>query len=943
MDKPKRIWKAMLTLLIAVMAALVCTLSSAPGVWAQIQGSVFVDCGSMASYVDSITNISWVPDAPEYITTGVNGYVPSAPSIYPNFSEFTTVRYFPDTRVKNCYSFPVMPKSTYLIRGTFFYGNYDNGTTLPSFQMAIDGTIVANVTFDNAAIFVYHEFIVASVSNVTFLCLLRDSSNSVPFISAISFSFLPADFFSNSYGSPTQFLYGTPRNYLETKYMLNFGGDGLVRYPDDEFDRYWFPIQGSNSTFIQSTSPLQSLVASKTVRLSDGLFGSPPETVLESALTSSGNITFTFPDDYSYLYILGFYYAELNSTANASSRNFYIEVPGTAGDFLLNPYSNSSDYVFNANRLLLSDLLYTPGADIVLYPDPTVPSPLGPIANALVFWQVITNSMAPVTENQDAIAIEEIKSSMNLTDWTGDPCVPVPYPWVTCSTDSNFVPSITAVNLSGYNLTGPISPSFCNLLSLTSLALDYNDLNGSLPLLNHLTNLQYLFLQNNSLSGTIPDWLADLPSLFQLFVWNNNFSSPIPRSLLSKNSWNFTYLPGNPFLQGPSSTKSTNIAIIIGPVLGGILALVIIIFLVFCIKCKSHTKGLTKTKKRTLNGGHLQMVKSARGSTNPYSLAQVTIATDNFKIQIGKGGFGPVYYGKLEDGKEVAIKVLDVKSSQGPSKFFNEVDVLSRVSHRNLVSLIGYCLEDDQQMLIYEYMHKGSLCDHLYGDLSTSANEQLDWTTRLHIALNASQGLEYLHYGCNPSIIHHDVKTSNILLPSDMKNAKLANFGLSILTYGENITHIITNVMGTAGYLDPEYFTSQCLSIKSDVYNFGVVLLEIISGRKAIDTTLPNRKAWNLCDWVRFNLQEGNINKILDPIVKASNPNLDAIWKVAEIAIQCVEPKAIHRPIMTKVVEELRAAITFQEGNTLPSNYSHSMTYDIQNQSRSQMVLMRPQ
>jgi len=147
-----------------------------------LAGSVFVDCGSTASYVDSVTNISWVPDAPEYITTGVNGDVPSAPSIYANFSEFTTVRYFPDTLAKNCYSFPVMSNSTYMIRGSFFYGYYDNGTTLPSFQMGIDGTIVANVSFDDATKFVYYEFIVVAVSNVTFLCLLRDSSNSVPFV-----------------------------------------------------------------------------------------------------------------------------------------------------------------------------------------------------------------------------------------------------------------------------------------------------------------------------------------------------------------------------------------------------------------------------------------------------------------------------------------------------------------------------------------------------------------------------------------------------------------------------------------------------------------------------------------------------------------------------------------------------------------------------------------
>ncbi|KAH8936946.1 hypothetical protein BDL97_17G112500 [Sphagnum fallax] len=713
------------------------------------------------------------------------------------------------------------------------------------------------------------------------------------------------------------------------------------RHPDDQFDRYWFPIQGSNSTFIQSTSPLQSLVASQIVGNAGSILGYPPATVMDTALTSSGNITISIPDDYNYEYILSFYYAELNSTANAGSRIFYLEAPGQ-GDFLLNPYSDSSNAVFSVDVIVLPGIAYTPGADIVLYPDQTVSSPLGPIANALEIWEMSTNPMATMTNNQDAIAIEEIKSSTNLTDWTGDPCVPVPYPWVTCSTDSNFVPSITAVNLSGYNLTGPISPSFGNLLSLTSLALDYNGLNGSLPLLNRLANLQYLFLQNNSLSGTIPYWLAELPSLSQLFVWNNNFSSQIPPSLLSKNSnWNFTYLPGNPFLQGPSSmsnTKSTNIAIIIGPVLGGILALVIIISLVLFIQRKSHIK----TKERTLVGGHLKMMKVAHAGGNPYSLAEVVTATNNFKIQIGKGGFGPVYYGKLEDGQEVAIKILDVKSSQGPSEFFNEVDVLSRASHRNLVLLIGYCLENDQQMLIYEYMHKGSLYDHLYGDLSTSTNEQLDWTTRLHIALNASQGLEYLHSGCNPSIIHRDVKTSNILLPSDMKNAKVADFGLSRLTYGENITHVTTNVKGTTGYLDPEYFTSQCLSVKSDVYSFGVVLLEIVSGRKAIDTMLQNREAWNLCDWVRINLQEGNINKILDPIVKASNPNLDALWKVAEIAIQCVEPKAIHRPIMTKVVEELRIAINLQEGNALPFNYSHSMICEIQDQSRSQMVLMSP-
>jgi hypothetical protein len=176
---------------------------------------------------------------------------------------------------------------------------------------------------------------------------------------------------------------------------------GYCRHPDDEFDLYWFPIQGSNSTFIQSTSPLQSLVASKIVELTNKLYGEPPATVMDTALTSSGNITITFADDYSYQYILSFYFAELNSTANASSRIFYIDVPtSNPRDILLNPYSDSKG-VFRAVLYVPSELLYTPGTDIVLYPDQTVSSPLGPIANALETWEMSTNPMATMTNNQD--------------------------------------------------------------------------------------------------------------------------------------------------------------------------------------------------------------------------------------------------------------------------------------------------------------------------------------------------------------------------------------------------------------------------------------------------------------------------------------------------------------------------------------------------------------
>ncbi|CAK9200256.1 unnamed protein product [Sphagnum troendelagicum] len=911
MDKQMGVWTVKL-LLIAVLKALVCSLYIVRGV-SGIQGSIFVDCGSNASYVDKVTNISWVPDA-QYITAGENRYVASAQSIYPNFSEFTTIRYFPDSTAKNCYSFPAITNQTYQIRGTFFYGFYDNAMTTPSFQMGIDGTIVANVTFNDAVTFVYHEFTYVSQpnSNKTFLCLLRDSSNSVPFISAISFSPMPNDFFYGTFPVPVKLYEG---HYVQTKYRLNFGGNRFVRYPDDTYDRYWY-FEGSNSTFLESTTPPPQILT--TNRNIDENKISPvviPEAVIDTALTTTGeNITIIFPVDYTYQAFVIFYYAELDATANATSRQFYIQLPGYETNFI-NPIVNASQFSVNYQWYL--DIPYVAGLDIVLYQDQTIYSPLGPLVNALEVLEISENIMTILTNHEDALAIENIKLSYtNLVNWTGDPCVPTPHPWVTCSTGDNS-PIITQVDLSDYNLVGPISPNFGDLLNLVSLALQDNELNGSLPQqLTRLTNLRNLHLQNNMLSGELPAWLASLPSLTESLIQNNNFSGPISPSFISHNgTWTFMYSPGNPMLGLPTS-KSTNIGIIIGPIIGGILALVIIIGVIFYFQVQNKHGKTTKTS------GHLQMMKSSHQGAKFYSLAEVTIASDNFKTLIGKGGFGHVYYGKLEDGQEVAIKVLDVKSTQGPSEFFNEVHVLSRVSHRNLVSLIGYCHEDNQQMLIYEFMHKGSLRDHLYGDIAMLTVEKLDWKSRMNIALNAAQGLEYLHSGSNQSIIHRDVKSNNILLSSNMEIAKVADFGLSRLIYGKDgITHVTTDVKGTIGYLDPEYFLTEYLSTKSDVYGFGVVLLEIISGRMPIDSTLPNRNAWNLCEWVRSNLQAGNIDRILDPIVKASNPQIDVLWKVAEIAIQCVEPKSIYRPTMTKVVEELRVAILQESLNSSDVNY----------------------
>ncbi|KAH8936754.1 hypothetical protein BDL97_17G101000 [Sphagnum fallax] len=960
MDKRMGVWKALLFIVAAVLGSL----CSVPAVWAQIQGSVFVDCGSMASYVDSITNISWVPDAPYYITTGVNGNVSSARSIYPNFSEFTTVRYFPDTRAKNCYSFLVMPDSTYLIRGTFFYGYYDNGTKLPSFQMAIDGTIVANVTFDNATVFVYHEFMVASVSHVTFLCLLRDSSNSVPFISAISFSFLPAEFFHSDVSDS---LYGTQRNYFETKYTLNFGGDGLVRYPHDGFDRYWFPIQGSNLTFIQSTSPLQSLVASKIVGPNNNLSGNPPETVMDTALTSSGNITITFPDNYSYECILSFYYAELNSTANASSRNFYFEVPGSfPGGILLNPYSNGSNSVFNA---VVELYWYTPGTDIVLYPDQTVSSPLGPIVNALEFWEISTNWMATMTDDQDANAIADIQSDMNLMDWTGDPCVPVPYHWVTCTLDSNSVPLITAVNLAAYNLTGDISWGFGNLLNLIALNLSSNQLTGSIPpSIWHITtlntldlsknslsgnlittsttpcpeNLQYLNLAGNNFSGTFPAQLffCSFYHLEQVNCDNNSFSGILDMDILVEKYTSYlsnvlisilynnisglipnngTYSPillgGNPCCNPtsealyyapfycrynsvgvliPNLDKTHKLILIIlsstlsiFAILGGIVLMVIF------WKYRTNAKSLQNIQK-----------EFARQQVQPtlYSYNVLRVATKDFhpRNKLGQGGFGVVYKGILSDSTTVAVKHL-TKSQQGVDDFLNEVIVIAGVRHRNLVKLKGCCVHGTQRFLVFEYMENNNLAEALW-DQQGQQTLLLDWPKRLNICVGVARGLAYLHEDSHPRIIHRDIKAANILLDKNM-NAKIADFGLARL-FPDDQSHISTQIAGTIGYLAPEYATLGQLTPKADVYSFGVLLLEIVSGRKNIDSTLAPNQIY-LIKWALFLYESNMLTNLVEETLDIINSE-NEVRRVINVALLCVQIEPTIRPLMSHVLAMLQ-------------------------------------
>ncbi|PKI42079.1 hypothetical protein CRG98_037532 [Punica granatum] len=294
-------------------------------------------------------------------------------------------------------------------------------------------------------------------------------------------------------------------------------------------------------------------------------------------------------------------------------------------------------------------------------------------------------------------------------------------------------------------------------------------------------------------------------------------------------------------------------------------------------------------------------------SIQTFSLEYIEASTQKYKTLIGEGGFGSVYRGTLTDGQEVAVKVRSATSTQGTREFENELNLLSAIRHENLVPLLGYCCENDQQILVYPFMSNGSLQDRLYGE--ASKRKILDWPTRLSIALGAARGLTYLHTFSGRSLIHRDVKSSNILLDHSMC-AKVADFGFSKYAPQEGDSGASLEVRGTAGYLDPEYYSTQHLSAKSDVFSFGVVLLEIISGREPLNINRP-RNEWSLVEWAKPLYREQKIDEMVDPNIKGMF-HVEAMWRVVEVALACIEPFSAYRPTMSDIVRELEDALIIE-------------------------------
>lgn len=489
-------------------------------------------------------------------------------------------------------------------------------------------------------------------------------------------------------------------------------------------------------------------------------------------------------------------------------------------------------------------------------------------------------------------------------NWMGDPCVAGTFRWdgLTCSYAISDPPKITALNMSFSGLTGDISSAFANLKAVQSLDLSHNNLTGS-----------------------IPSSLSQLPSLTTLDLTGNQLSGPIPSSLLKRiqdGSLNLIYADnpdlctnaGDSCQTAPQGKSKLVIYYVAVPMALIVVALAV---LLCCLLRRRKTRGLAdvSVKPRDKTPTSLasmaadeHRLSSLRLENRRFTYEDLEMITDSFKRVIGRGGFGYVYEGFLEDGTQVAVKMRSQSSNQGAKEFLTEAQILTRIHHKNLVSMVGYCKDGVYMALVYEYMSEGSLQEHIAG-------KRLTWGQRLRIALESAQGLEYLHRGCNPPLIHRDVKTSNILLNAKLE-AKVADFGMSKAL--DRDTYASTNTLvGTPGYVDPEYLETMQPSTKSDVYSFGVVLLELVTGRPPI---LHSPQPTSVIQWARQHLARGDIEVVVDASM-GGNHDVNSVWKAAEVALQCTEQASAQRPTMGDVVAQLLECLDLEKGRAANESF----------------------
>ncbi|XP_052201435.1 probable LRR receptor-like serine/threonine-protein kinase At5g45780 isoform X1 [Diospyros lotus] len=546
--------------------------------------------------------------------------------------------------------------------------------------------------------------------------------------------------------------------------------------------------------------------------------------------------------------------------------------------------------------------------------------------------------LSPKGVNYEVAALMSMKSKMTderhvLDGWDINSVDPCTWNLVACSPEG-FVVSL---EMASTGLSGTLSPSIGNLSHLQTMLLQNNQLSGSVPSeigklselvtldlsgnqlsgeipssLGFLTCLNYFCrrLSRNNLSGQIPGPVANLTGLSFLDLSFNNLSGPTPKILAKGYS-----ITGNSFLCSSSSAqicmngaKPVNVTFsdrkgsnhrrwVISAVVGVSCTFVVSVMLLVC--------WVHWYRSRLLFTSYVQQDYDFDiGHLKRFSFRELQIATSNFspKNILGQGGYGVVYKGYLPNRTIVAVKRLKDPNFTGEVQFQTEVEMIGLALHRNLLRLYGFCMTANERLLVYPYMPNGSVADRLRD--TGREKPSLDWNKRMHIALGAARGLLYLHEQCNPKIIHRDVKAANILL-DDSFEAVVGDFGLAKLLDLRD-SHVTTAVRGTVGHIAPEYLSTGQSSDKTDVFGFGILLLELITGQKALDAGNGQVQKGMILEWVRTLYEEKRLEVLVDRDLKGCF-SAEELEKTVELALDCTRSSPNLRPKMSQALKVLES------------------------------------
>ncbi|KAG7545706.1 Protein kinase-like domain superfamily [Arabidopsis suecica] len=498
---------------------------------------------------------------------------------------------------------------------------------------------------------------------------------------------------------------------------------------------------------------------------------------------------------------------------------------------------------------------------------------------SVLFWLcffISVSSLVPTESDRRVDIVVSIVRQLGYPEefvksWQGnDPCQ-----WFGINCQEGIITSITFISL---NMSGTISPRFADLTSLQVIDLSHNGLTGTIPPELTKLNLRTLDLSYNRLHGTLPQFRDIIPNI------EGNSDIETNRVLV------------------PSPTRNKNKLVVLALLIGIVVGLVVAVggaFVVYLLKKRKQSNRLPEPNET--------VIVESESSVIPLQLLRD--ATEDFdeKNIIGKGGFGSVYRGKLQNGDfEIAVKRMEkLIGGKGKEQFESEVSVLTKVHHRNLVVLHGYCIEGNERLLVYRYMPQGTLSRHLF-HWKDEGLKPLEWTTRLTIALDVARGLEYLHSLArqSQSYIHRDLKPSNILLGDDMR-ARVSDFGLARSTAEGSESIRTKSVLGTYGYMAPEYAVTGRITTKADVYSFGVILMELVTGKEALDEKRSDAEQ-HIPSWFRkvFNNRD-SFGEAIDETIEVDEENRSIIDDVAKLAIHCCAKELTQRPEMRYVVSTL--------------------------------------